>query len=135
MDPYRDDEVLYPPTRCLLDEHEWEHDGSAGDWCVTCQSLRKDVDPFYAARLSDYARKKVLPPVDEIAKPAHYQRGGLECVDVISAMTLDWNGPTAYRLGNTLKYLWRHLDKGDPKKDLQKAMEYLQMELDTYGNN
>lgn len=96
MDPYRDDEVVWPPPHVVF-----------------------DPEPH-------------LPEQDTVKQPAHYQRGGLECVDVISAMTLDWNGPTAYRLGNTLKYLWRHLDKGDPKKDLQKAMEYLQMELDTY---
>ena len=37
---------------CLPGEHEWEHDGSAGDWCVRCHVMRADIDSAYAAGLA-----------------------------------------------------------------------------------
>lgn len=62
--------------------------------------------------------------------PTHYQRnGGLECIEAIEAMVAGWPPETAYRLGNALKYLWRHRDKGG-SESLQKAQWYISREIE-----
>lgn len=61
--------------------------------------------------------------------PAHYQRqGGLECIQAIEAMVAEWPPETSYRLGNVLKYLWRHREKGQ-LESLKKASWYLNREI------
>jgi hypothetical protein len=61
--------------------------------------------------------------------PDHYRRdGGMECIEAIEAMVAGWPPETAYRLGNVLKYLWRHKEKGGTES-LRKAMWYLQREI------
>lgn len=60
--------------------------------------------------------------------PAHYKRGSLETIDAIEAMVDGWPPATAYRLGNVLKYLWRHRQKGG-LESLRKARWYLDREI------
>lgn len=69
---------------------------------------------------------------DAVNHPNHYTAGTLETIDSIEAMVgqAGWSPATGYRLGNVLKYIWRHRDKGDPKENLKKALWYLQRELD-----
>lgn len=71
-----------------------------------------------------------MAPSDPVNHPSHYTRTSLECIDVIEDMVKGWPSASAYRLGNVLKYIWRHRDKGDPKENLKKALWYLQRELD-----
>lgn len=63
---------------------------------------------------------------DEIDGPAHY--GGrdnpYEVIKIIDALELGFDE------GNTLKYMLRHRHKGDPVKDLQKAIWYLNHRLE-----
>jgi len=67
------------------------------------------------------------PPVqtighDPVNSPAHYtQRAGIECIDVTEHMT--------FNIGNAVKYLWRHEDKGSPVEDLRKAEWYIRREI------
>lgn len=61
---------------------------------------------------------------DAVSHPAHYCRGGIECIQAIKASM----SPEAYRgylKGNTLKYLWRYDAKAKPHEDLAKAAVYL----------
>lgn len=60
--------------------------------------------------------------------PAHYQRGTIETIDAIEAMVEGWPAATGYRLGNVLKYLWRHREKGGTES-LRKARWYLDREI------
>ena len=60
--------------------------------------------------------------------PAHYQRGTIETIDAIEAMVEGWPAATGYRLGNVLKYLWRHREKGGTES-LRKARWYLNREI------
>lgn len=53
-----------PAARCEPDEHEWEHDGSSGDWCTRCFVVRRDVDTTYAARLAAPAPTTPTPDAD-----------------------------------------------------------------------
>lgn len=71
-----------------------------------------------------------MTPSDPVNHPSHYTRTSLETIDVIEDMVKGWPSASAYRLGNVLKYIWRHRDKGDPKENLKKALWYLQRELD-----
>jgi len=69
------------------------------------------------------------PLSDTVNHPAHYTRSTIECIDAIESMVQDWPSDTAYRLGNVLKYLWRHRDKS-PVESLRKAKWYLERELE-----
>lgn len=60
--------------------------------------------------------------------PDHYKRSTIETIDAIEAMVAGWPPETAYRLGNVLKYLWRHREKGGAES-LRKARWYLDREI------
>ncbi len=55
---------------------------------------------------------------DAVNNPRHYQRGGVEAIDVIEAFGL------TFHLGNVVKYVLRHDEKGG-LEDLKKARWYL----------
>jgi hypothetical protein len=65
----------------------------------------------------------VAPKRDAVHHPAHYCKGGIECIDAIKASMT----PEAYKgylKGNCLKYLWRYEAKGGAES-LRKAGVYL----------
>ena len=53
--------------------------------------------------------------IDEINKPPHYTKGGIQPIDFIEANDLDWHE------GNIIKYVVRYPHKGTPLKDLMKV--------------
>lgn len=60
---------------------------------------------------------------DNVNHPAHYATNGpFECIELTEHYD--------FCLGNTIKYVWRHMDKGHPFKDLSKALWYIQREID-----
>lgn len=61
---------------------------------------------------------------DPVNSPAHYNNGGIECIDAIRA-SMSQEEFEGYLKGNTLKYLWRYRYKGKPAEDLAKAGWYL----------
>ncbi len=63
------------------------------------------------------------PVEDVVNHPAHYTKGGIECIDAIrSALTPEeFRG---YCKGNAIKYSWRERHKGG-NEDLKKASWYL----------
>lgn len=63
-------------------------------------------------------------PSDAVKHPAHYAKGGVECIAAIKA-SMTTEAYRGYLKGNCLKYLWRYEDKGKPAEDLRKALEYL----------
>jgi hypothetical protein len=67
---------------------------------------------------------------DTVNHPNHYTAGTLETIDAIEAMVgqAGWSPATGYRLGNVLKYLWRHAHKGG-LESLKKARWYLDREI------
>ena len=60
---------------------------------------------------------------DPVNSPAHYTIGGIETIDFIEAKELN------YHLGNAVKYIVRAEHKGKKKEDLEKAIWYLNREL------
>lgn len=67
---------------------------------------------------------------DPVEKPAHYNQGGVECIEYIRQV-LGETGFKDYCLGNVWKYLHRHNYKGKPEEDLRKAQYYLNAALST----
>ena len=62
---------------------------------------------------------------DPVKKPAHYNFGSLEVIDVIE----DWR--LGYHLGNVVKYIARAPHKGEELQDLKKGLWYLQRYIKT----
>lgn len=63
-------------------------------------------------------------PVEEDAiNPSHYRRhpSGIECIEITRHLN--------FNVGNAIKYLWRHMDKGDPVENLKKAQWYIDDEI------
>ena len=63
---------------------------------------------------------------DPVNHPTHYNRQGIEVLDVIEAYDLP------YHLGNVIKYVLRHQYKGHPEQDLRKAQYYLNRYLSEF---
>ena len=63
------------------------------------------------------------PAVDVVNHPAHYTKGGIECIDAIRA-ALTPEEFRGYCKGNAIKYSWRERHKGG-NEDLKKASWYL----------
>ena len=58
--------------------------------------------------------------------PEHYQANGIEAIDVIEGFNLNFN------LGNAIKYILRSDKKGNKKQDLEKAVWYLNREIEKF---
>jgi hypothetical protein len=63
---------------------------------------------------------------EEVNHPDHYQGNGIEVIDIIDSFGLNFN------LGNSIKYILRADKKGFKKKDLSKAVWYLNRELEKW---
>ena len=61
---------------------------------------------------------------DPVNHPSHYTRGGIECLDAISAAVTDLTGMEAVLTGQIIKYVWRWKWKNGAE-DLRKAQFYL----------
>ena len=61
---------------------------------------------------------------DSVNCPAHYNQGGVECIDAIKA-SLTSEGFQAYLKASSMKYLWRYEHKNAPIEDLRKARWFL----------
>ena len=76
-----------------------------------------------------YGARKVMKQVTDremVNHPDHYQGNKMEVIDIIE----DYN--LGFSLGNAVKYILRADKKGNKKQDLEKAIWYLQRELDKF---
>ena len=69
---------------------------------------------------------------DMVNSPAHYNKSGIETIDIIKSVTDD--GFESYLQGNILKYLCRYKYKNGVE-DLEKARWYLNRLIKTIGEN
>ena len=44
---------------------------------------------------------------ERVNHPAHYNAGGIECIDALEAATIGLEGIEAFCTANAIKYLWR----------------------------
>ena len=58
--------------------------------------------------------------------PPHYKNhpSGIECIQITKHET--------FCIGNAMKYIWRHKDKGRQVEDLKKAIWYLEEQIRMY---
>lgn len=93
-----------------------------------------DLNPSGATRRRPFAElltategpvaEAEAPAVAEDAiNPSHYRKhpSGIECIEVTRHMN--------FNVGNAIKYIWRHMDKGDPIENLKKAQWYIDDEI------
>lgn len=75
-----------------------------------------------------------LQTPNDVDHPAHYNQGGIECIDAIAVATVNLTGEEAFDTGCALKYLWRWKAKGGIE-DLKKAKWYIDriIEKETEG--
>jgi hypothetical protein len=68
--------------------------------------------------------KKSKPKADMVNHPPHYTShpSGVECIQITEHM--------GFNLGNALKYIWRADLKGSAVEDLEKAVFYINRELE-----
>jgi hypothetical protein len=68
--------------------------------------------------------KKAKPKADMVNHPPHYTShpSGVECIQITEHM--------GFNLGNALKYIWRADLKGSAVEDLEKAIFYINRELE-----
>lgn len=61
---------------------------------------------------------------DPVNRPKHYTShpSGIECIQITEHMS--------FNLGNAVKYLWRADEKGTPITDLEKAVWYINREIE-----
>lgn len=74
----------------------------------------------------NHRKKHKMPPfdVDNVNSPKHYNQGGVECIDAITAATTNKTGIEAVCTANIIKYLWRYEYKNG-LEDVKKAQWYL----------
>ena len=58
---------------------------------------------------------------DSVTKPEHYMWIPIECKDVVKHFSC--------MVGQAIQYQWRHMYKGRPVEDLEKAVECLKIEI------
>lgn len=82
--------------------------------------IRQDLPPLPSTQIEMFE-----PTPDLVNHPAHYKVGGIETIDFIEAKKLNYN------IGNVVKYLTRADHKGNRKQDLEKALWYLNREINS----
>lgn len=81
------------------------------------------LSPTRLEMSADMPITMIEPKADMVNHPPHYKVGGIETIDFIEAKQLNYN------LGNAVKYITRADHKGARKQDLEKAVWYLQREI------
>jgi hypothetical protein len=104
-----------PPAMTPMPE---DRDGFVYRWIDTNQ-LDESAKDALASQLITMEE----PASDPVNHPAHYKTGGIETIDFIEAKELNYN------MGNAVKYISRAEHKGNKRQDLEKAVWYLNREL------
>jgi len=79
----------------------------------------------YISESRDFSDQTSVTSRDNsVNHPEHYNKGNIECIDVIEQLGL------GFALGNALKYIWRCEEKGKKTEDLEKAIWYLKREIE-----
>jgi hypothetical protein len=84
---------------------------------------RRPVDSLHSESIEAGPPNHQLVVEEDPINPSHYRRhpSGIECIDVVRHLN--------FNIGNAIKYLWRHMDKGTPIDDLKKAQWYIDDEI------
>lgn len=91
----------------------------------TIEFLLQYLDRLTTAEIAivNNTRETKEVELDNVNHPTHYNKGTMECLDVIKACLSD-SEFKGFLKGNVLKYMYRKGDKGDALEDLNKACWY-----------
>jgi hypothetical protein len=105
----------------LKDRLEMDERGQISDLIALQKQIREEI------REKDlYGGQKVMKQIldrEMVNHPDHYQGNKFEVIDVIEDYDL------GFSLGNAIKYILRADKKGNRKQDLEKAIWYIQREI------
>lgn len=89
--------------------------------CVRC---KQPGAGFYTEGEGYHHQEGQCPPHDMVNYPPHYTShpSGIECIQVVEHMP--------FNVGSAVKYCWRAGLKGSKIEDLQKAVWYLNREIE-----
>lgn len=98
------------------------HD-DAGTRSGPLSPARKDVSGGNSGSLASRSANVAEAVQEDAINPTHYRThpSGIECIEITRHMN--------FNIGNSIKYLWRYMDKGDPIENLQKAQWYIDDEI------
>lgn len=68
--------------------------------------------------------------MSNVDHPDHYRTSSVECIDAIEAAVEGLDPQEGFLIGSAIKYLWCFKKKGKPIEDLQKAIWYIQRQID-----
>lgn len=94
-------------------------------------TIRKLLTAYDAAEKP--AEPEKLVDDDSFGQSERYNRGNIECIDIIREMVSDKSGEEAFCVGNITKYLYRYKSKGG-LKDVIKARNYLNQMIKGMGD-
>jgi len=89
--------------------------------CPKCHGNHFISHPDGAIKPCDCTKTPVFDPVN---RPAHYSKGGVECIDAVTAAVSDLSGFEAHATASAIQYLWRWRQKGGAQ-DLRKARWFI----------
>lgn len=87
------------------------------------ETLETDIGKLLNRSPAEFAPKKSSPISEDPVNPSHYRKhpSGIECIEITRHLN--------FNIGNAIKYIWRHADKGDPIENLKKAQWYIDDEI------
>lgn len=94
----------------------------ADDQKTSIISRKELMDAYDTAEKS--AEPEKLVDDDSFGQSERYNRGNIECIDIIREMVSDKSGEESFCVGNITKYLYRYKSKGG-LKDVIKTRNYL----------
>jgi hypothetical protein len=108
---------------CTAEDWQWKSDGTGHCGDILFWRLSEKVANIFVEELSE-ATLQIVDKIDNVNNPSHYTShpSGIECIDVTRHMS--------FNLGNATKYIWRCDLKKDAIEDLQKAIFYLNDEIE-----
>ena len=121
------------PTKEQLESAEWWAENAAEDdlYYLKDNDITSDGSYFISHRNVDNCEIIAMRPVkklkdDPVSNPSHYTKhsSGIECIEVTKHHS--------FCIGNAIKYIWRHEDKGKKVEDLKKAIWYLETQIGMY---
>ena len=82
--------------------------------------------------MTEETKQKFMGIGDAVHSPAHYTKGGIECIQAIKA-SMTKEAFAGYCKGNVIKYVFRYEQKGG-KESLEKASVYLKWLIEEANN-
>lgn len=116
---------FYKKGRCTAQVNDPTVDCYGDEFGEHCSvNLNSSKDEFITTVINTAVDKND----SKVNHPSHYNQGSIEVIDAI----IDWN--LDFCLGNAIKYITRCNYKNNKVEDLEKAIWYIQKEIELEGD-